>query len=188
MTEIKDTITGRNHHSRLTPQLSPSLVDKMRRLAWSLVEATLYRWSPVPLHGWRRFLLRAFGARVGVNAHPYPSAKIWAPWNLELERGSCIGPGVSCYSVAVIALDAGALVSQGAHLCAATHDPRDPAFPLVVGSIRIGAQAWVAADAFIGPGVHIGERAVIGARAVVMKDVQPNVIVVGNPARTVGER
>ncbi len=160
----------------------------MRRLAWVLVEASLYRWSPVPLHGWRRFLLRAFGARVRGDAHPYPSAKIWAPWNLELEPGSCIGPGVCCYSVAVIALGTRALVSQGAHLCTATHDPRDSAFPLLVGAIRIGAQAWVAADAFIGPGVHIGDRAVIGARAVVMKDVPSNVIVAGNPARMIGER
>ncbi|TIL80462.1 MAG: putative colanic acid biosynthesis acetyltransferase, partial [Mesorhizobium sp.] len=40
----------------------------------------------------------------------------------------------------------------------------------------------------IGPGVTIGERAVVGARAVVVRDVGPNLVVVGNPARSVGTR
>ena len=85
-------------------------------------------------------------------------------------------------------LGADAVVSQGAHLCAATHDYQDPAFPLVVGDIEVGAGAWVAADAFVGPGVAIGDRAVVGARAVVVKDVEASRVVVGNPARPVGVR
>jgi putative colanic acid biosynthesis acetyltransferase WcaF len=90
--------------------------------------------------------------------------------------------------VARIKLCANATVSQGAHLCAATHDHHDPAFPLVVGPINIGAHSWIAAEAFIGPGVNISERAVVGARAVVMKDVKSSMVVVGNPMRTVGTR
>jgi len=35
------------------------------------------------------------------------------------------------------------------------------------------------------PGVKIGENSVVGAGAVVMKDVPPNVLVMGNPARVV---
>jgi putative colanic acid biosynthesis acetyltransferase WcaF len=173
---------------RLTPMPSPSFGDKLRRLAWSVVEGTLYRWSPVPFHGWRRFLLRVFGARIGPGARPYPSVRIWAPWNLELGPVSCLGPGVICYSVAHISLGVNSIVSQGVHLCAATHDHRDPGFPLVVGPISVGAESWVAAEAFIGPGVHISERAVVGARAVVMKDVESGMVVVGNPMRTVGMR
>jgi putative colanic acid biosynthesis acetyltransferase WcaF len=55
-----------------------------RRVAWNLVWVLLYRPSPTPLHGWRRMLLRLFGAEIGAGAHPYPSARIWAPWNLEM--------------------------------------------------------------------------------------------------------
>jgi putative colanic acid biosynthesis acetyltransferase WcaF len=90
--------------------------------------------------------------------------------------------------VAHISLGVHSIVSQGAHLCAATHDHRDPAFPLVVGPISVGAKSWIAAEAFIGPGVNISERAVVGARAVVMKDVESGMVVVGNPMRTVGMR
>ncbi|RWO97367.1 MAG: putative colanic acid biosynthesis acetyltransferase [Mesorhizobium sp.] len=170
---------------RLEAVPAPSFKDKVRRLQWRVVEATLYRWSPVPVHGWRCFLLRLFGAAVGRGAHPYPTARIWAPWNLRLGAASSLGPGVNCYSVGPITIEDYVTVSQGSHLCAATHDYRDPAFALVVGAIQIEAGAWVAAEAFIGPGVRVGRRAVVGARSVVTKDVSDGVVVVGNPARQI---
>jgi len=173
---------------RLRPAPPPSVADKLRRLAWTIVESTLYRWSPTPLHVWRRLLLRLFGARIGAGAHPYPSARIWAPWNLEMAPRSCLGPRSICYTVGQVRLGRDAIVSQGAHLCAATHDHRDPAFPLLMGDIEIGTEAWVAADAFVGPGVKIGDRAVVGARAVVVKDVEPASVTAGNPALTIGRR
>jgi putative colanic acid biosynthesis acetyltransferase WcaF len=178
----------RARRMRLHAAPPPSGLDKLRRLLWGLAEATLYRWSPVSFHGWRRLMLKLFGARVGAGAHPYPSAHIWAPWNLEMGDRSCLGPRSICYTVGWVRLGADAIVSQGAHLCAATHDHRDPAFPLVVGDIEVGAGAWVAADAFVGPGVAIGDGAVVGARAVVVKDVEASRVVVGNPARLVGVR
>lgn len=177
-----------NARSRLRTVPSPSVGDKLRRLAWRIVESSLYRWSPVPLHGWRRFLLRMFGGRIGKAAHPYPSARIWAPWNLTMGEGSCLAAGVDCYSAAPITLGDGSIVSQRAYLCAATHDIRDPAFPLVVGPITIGAHAWIAAEAFVGPGVTVSGFAVVGSRAVVTRDVAPAAVVVGNPARQIGIR
>lgn len=166
----------------------PSRSDKLRRLGWNLVQATLYRCSPAPFHGWRRVLLRIFGAKVAAGAHPYPDAKIWAPWNLRMDRGSCLGPRSICYSAGVVHLGENAVVSQGAHLCAATHDHRDPAFTLMIAPIVVEADAWVAADAFVGPGVTIGSRAVVGARSVAMKNVPAGKIVAGNPATIVAER
>lgn len=167
---------------------APTLWDKVRRVLWLCVEGTLYRFSPTPLHAWRRFLLRSFGASIAPGAHPYPSARIWAPWNLSMDVDACLGPRAICYSVAEITLGAGSIVSQGAHLCAATHDFRASGFDLMGGAIEIGRGAWVAADAFVGPGVHVGQGAVLGARAVAMKDVPALAVMVGNPARLVGER
>jgi putative colanic acid biosynthesis acetyltransferase WcaF len=59
---------------------------------------------------------------------------------------------------------------------------------LIKAPITIGEEAWVCADAFVGPGVKVGSRAVVGARAVAVKDVKAGMIVVGNPATTVGKR
>ena len=47
----------------------------------------------------------------------------------------------------------------------------------------IRKNAWIGAGVTILPGVTIGENAIVGAAAVVTKDVPPNAVVVGNPAR-----
>ncbi|WP_294540094.1 putative colanic acid biosynthesis acetyltransferase [uncultured Rhodoblastus sp.] len=179
---------GKTASGRLVAVPPPSRSDKLRRLLWSIIEGSLFRLSPIPLHGWRRFLLRCFGARIGSCARPYPTVRIWAPWNLVMEPDSCLGPHANCYSAARITIGAKAIISQGVYLCGATHDHRVPGMPLVVGDITIAAEAWVATEAFVGPGVTIAERAVVGARAVVTKDVPANTVVVGNPARAVSTR
>ncbi|HEX8028632.1 MAG TPA: acyltransferase [Vicinamibacterales bacterium] len=51
--------------------------------------------------------------------------------------------------------------------------------------IHIGRAAWIGFDSCVLPGVTIGEGAIVGARSVVMEDVEPFTIVVGNPARVV---
>ncbi len=170
------------------PAPAPSLGDKLRRALWEFAWAILYRPSPTLAHGWRRGVLRLFGASVGAGAHPYPSARIWAPWNVEMAPRSCLGPRAICYSAARIELGEDCVVSQGVHLCAASHDFRDPGFPLVTAPIVIGARAWVAAEAFIGAGVQVAADAVVGARAVVTKNVASGRVVAGNPARDVGTR
>jgi putative colanic acid biosynthesis acetyltransferase WcaF len=157
--------------------------QRFARALWGATWAILFRPSPRVCHGWRRWLLRGFGARVGRGARVYPSARIWAPWQLELGDFSCLGPDVDCYCVAPIRLGAHAVVSQYSYLCAAGHDITQPDLPLITAPIVIEAGAWVAADVFVGMGVTIGAGAVVGARASVFKDVPAWTVVVGNPAR-----
>ena len=167
---------------------APDTSDRLRRALWTLVWLLLYRPTPRPLHAWRRFLLRCFGARIGGGAHPYAGAWVWAPWNLEMGPRSCLSDGVDCYSVDKVTLGADSVVSQRASLCTASHDPNDPAFPLVTAPILVAEGAWVAAEAFVGPGVTVGARAVVAARSVTVKDVAPGDIVAGNPAQVKGRR
>jgi len=169
-----DVSAVRSEHSRR---------NRLGRVAWGIVWLLLYRPSPKPFHFWRRSLLRLFGAKVGKGAHPHPSARIWAPWNLQLEEYSCLAWGVDCYCVAPIRIGAHATVSQYSHLCSASHDVDHPNMPLISAPITIGAGAWVAAGAFVGPGVTIGQGAVVGARSAVFRDVEPWTIVAGNPAK-----
>ncbi len=169
----------------VTVHSHPQLRDKTVRALWLVVWTLLYRPSPTPLFWWRRFLLRLFGAEIGAGAHPYSSARIWAPWNLVMKSGSCLAAGVDCYCVDRIVLGRDAVVSQRAFLCTASHDHRDPGFRLITGPVVIGENAWVAAEAYIGPGVTLGAGAVAGARAVVVRDVPVGAVVVGNPARVV---
>ena len=162
--------------------------DRLRRLVWGVARRLLYRPTPIVLHGWRACVLRAFGARIESPVFLYPDIELWAPWNLHMAAGSCLGPGVVCYNVAPVHLDNGVTVSQRSHLCTASHDFEDPRFPLTGAPITIGSGAWVAAEAFVGPGVTIGPSAVILARGVVVRDVPPGAIMGGNPARHLRDR
>ncbi|HMG50428.1 MAG TPA: hypothetical protein VK597_07510 [Inquilinus sp.] len=174
------------------PQLQPrfggatfALSDRLLRLAWTMVWTLFGAWTPPPLHRWRRWLLVAFGARIDATARVYGRTRIWWPANLIMEAQASIAPGVNCYNVAPITIGAFTSVSQGAHLCTGTHDIDVAAFPLVARPIRIGAQAWVAAEAFVGPGVTIGDGAVLGARGVAFRDLAPWTVYAGNPARPI---
>lgn len=160
-----------------------SFSNKIIRFAWLVVYYLAYRPSPVFIHGWRRFLLRCFGAKIGARAHPYPSAIVWAPWNLEMGDDSCLSHHVDCYNVAKITLGTNSTVSQYSFLCTATHDYSKKDFPLLVAPISIGSHAWITADVFVGPGVTIGEGSVINARSSVFSDIESWVVAKGIPAR-----
>jgi putative colanic acid biosynthesis acetyltransferase WcaF len=155
---------------------------------WEVVSFLLFRPTPRVFHFWRRGLLRLFGAKIGPKARIAPSCRVWAPWNLRMAKGSSLGPGVDCFSVAPITLEEGAAVSQYCYLCAASRDIRRRSKPLIAAPITIGKDAWVCADAFIGMGVRVGEGAVVGARASVFRDVPPWTVVAGNPARPIAKR
>ena len=129
-----------------------------------------------------------FGATISEGAQIYSAAKIYYPRNLVMEGFCTIGPGANIYNVDTITIKDGASVSQGAHLCTASHDITDPKHHLIHAPIVVGEKAWVAADAFVGMGVTIGEGAVVGARTCVFKDVEPWSVVGGNPAKVIKKR
>ncbi len=159
-----------------------SFKNKIVRIVWGFTYSLLFRFSPVPLFKWRVFVLNCFGGKIAASARIYPSAKIWYPANLTMAAEATIGPQVNVYNQGCIAIYERAIISQGAHLCASTHDYNDPLHPLVLAPITISANAWVCAEAFIGPGVNVAEGCVIGARAVLSKNTQAWGVYAGNPA------
>ena len=165
-----------------------SLKNKIMRVLWGWAWLLLFRPSPRLMWGWRAWLLRLFGARIGRGARIYSSAQFWAPWNLSVGAGAAVAENVDCYCVAPITIEAGVNVSKYSFLCSAAHDIHDPAGALTSAPIVIKAGAWIFADVFIGPGVTIGEGAVVGARSSVYRDVEPWVVVGGNPARFIKKR
>ena len=138
--------------------------------------------------GWRRGILRLFGAKIGRDVHIHSTVRIAIPWNLQIGHQTSIGERAILYSLGMITIGRSATISQYAHLCAGTHDYRRADMALLKPPIVIGDGAWICADAFVGPGVSIGDYAIVGARAVVAKSVLDGVIVIGNPARVVGSR
>jgi len=155
---------------------------------WELVQMTLFAWSPTILYRWRAILLRIFGAKIGKGVLVRPSAKIKYPWKVEIGDYAWIGDEANLYSLAPIVIGANAVVSQNCYLCTGAHDHRVISFPYILGPIRIGEQAWIAADVFVAPGVTVGPGAVVGARSTVWHDVPQLAIAYGNPAKPVARR
>ena len=163
-------------------------LNRIKRVVWRIVWLTLASWTPPALFAWRAFLLRRFGASIGAGARVYPSASIWLPENLVLGDCATIGPRVLIYNQGRITIGPRALISQGAHLCASTHDYTAPTFQLVLRPIVIGRNAWIASEAFVGPGVTIGEGAILAARGVAVRNMDPWAVHGGNPARLIKSR
>jgi putative colanic acid biosynthesis acetyltransferase WcaF len=162
--------------------------NRLARAVWTLVWNLFCRLSPRPFHRWRLIWLRLFGARIDGTAFVYPSARIWAPWNLEMGPRSALGDWVDCYNVDRVVLEEAAIASQYAFLCTASHDISDPGRRLITAPIRLRRSSWVCAGAYINLGVTVGEGAVAAARSVVVKDVAPWTVVGGNPARKIKVR
>lgn len=164
------------------------LGHRLFRLGFSVCWAIFAAWTPPPLRIWRVAVLKAWGAKMSWRASVYGSARIWFPPHLLMEEFSCLGPGVNCYNMAPVKLSKYSVVSQGAFLCAGSHDVGDRYFQLIVKPITVEAHAWIAADAFVGPGICIGEGAILGARGVAFQDLEPWTIYLGNPAVLIRRR
>lgn len=162
--------------------------NQLERVAFNVAWTLLARWTPPPLHRWRCAILRIFGARIGKGVRIYGSSIVWLPANLSIGDRTQIGPRARLYNQGRIDIGKDAVVSQGAHLCASSHDVSDPLFQLILRPIRIEDRAWIAAEAFVGPGVTVGEGAVLAARGVAVREIDPWTIYGGNPAQPLRPR
>jgi putative colanic acid biosynthesis acetyltransferase WcaF len=162
--------------------------EKLGRVLWALVQSTAFGLSFHSWYGWRRWLLGAFGARLDAVVRIRRTVRIECPWNLSVGHDSAIGDRVTLYCLGPVRIGARVTISQGAHLCAGTHDFTRRAMPLERPPIEVGDDAWICADAFVGPGVSVGAGAILGARGVAMRSLDPWMIYGGNPAVAVRPR
>src|SRR6266702_1286604 len=149
---------------------------------WWIVQALFVHGTPQAMYGWRRWIIRLFGAKIGRDVLIRPSVRITYPWKVTIGDRAWIGDGVELYSVGDIVIGHDAVISQGTYLCTASNDHRDPSFPVFARSIVVEPEAWIAAQCMVGPGVRIGRGAVIGLRSLVLADVPAYAVAFGHPA------
>ena len=108
--------------------------------------------------------------------------------NITLGENVFINAGCKFQDQGGIIIDEGALIGHGVVLATLNHD-MDPEKrqALHPAPIHIGIRVWIGANATICPGVTIGDNAVVAAGAVVVKDVPPDTIVGGVPAKIIRE-
>lgn len=150
-------------------------------ILWWFVQAISFPLSLHNFNGWRCFLLRMFGARIGTGVVIRPTARFTYPWKIKIGDYSWIGDDVVAYSIDQINIGTHCVVSQKTYLCTGSHCINDSAFNLIKAPINIGNGTWVATDCFIAPGVSIGSNSVIGARSSVMKSIPAQRVAWGTP-------
>jgi len=163
-------------------------LNKVGRALWAWAWLILFRLSPRSAFMWRRCLLRAFGASIATGVKVYPDARIYAPWNLQMERDSIMGDGVNCYNVDRVVFEAESNVTHYTFVCTAGHDIDSGCRKLITRPIRFGIGSWVFGHAIILPGVTVGRGGVVAAGSVVSRNVGDYAVVAGNPARKIRDR
>ncbi|MGB3570413.1 MAG: WcaF family extracellular polysaccharide biosynthesis acetyltransferase [Phormidesmis sp.] len=157
--------------------------SRLAMLIWWLVQAICFPLSPHFAHGFRRSLLRLFGAQIGAGVRIRPTARFTYPWNVEIGDYSWVGDDAVFYSLAPIKVGQHCVISQKSYLCTDSHDIADPRFGLITGEIIVENGAWIAADCFVAPSVRIGANAVIAARSGVMRSMPSGQVCSGTPCK-----
>jgi len=155
---------------------------------WWVVQGTLFALSPQFLYGWRRFLAKLFGAKIGKNVLLRPSVKMTYPWKVSIGDNSWIGDDVVLYSLGEIEIGSNTVVSQKGYICTGSHDYDKADFPIYAKKITIGSQCWLATDVSVAPGISIGDGAVVGARSSVIDNLDAFSVYVGSPAKFLKKR
>ncbi len=95
-----------------------------------------------------------------------------------------IMPGCLMMSAGGITIDDDAQIAANVQLISNNHDLENRMI-ITCKPVHICRRAWIGAGSTILPGVTVGENSVVGAGSVVTKDVPPDTIVAGNPARVI---
>ncbi len=110
--------------------------------------------------------------------------------NIELGKNVYMNFGVTILDCAKVKIGDNCMLAPNVQIYTAAH-PLDVktrnSFIEYALPITIGKNCWIGGSAIILPGVTIGDNCVIGAGSVVTKDIPPNSIAVGNPARVIKE-
>ena len=102
---------------------------------WWLIHFFLFRPSPQFMYGWRRFLLRMFGAKIGKKVIIRPSVQVTYPWKVTIGDYSWIGDDVVLYSLGEIFIGTNTIISQKCYICTGSHDYDKIDFPIYAKTI-----------------------------------------------------
>ncbi len=155
---------------------------------WWIVQGVFFRNSPQFMYGFRRFLLRLFGAKIGKKVILRPTVRTTYPWKVKIGDYSWIGDDVVLYSLGEIEIGNNVVISQKSYICTGSHDYLKSTFDIYAKKIIIKDECWLATDVFIAPGVTIHKGTVIGARSSVYKNLPANKICLGSPAKVLRNR
>lgn len=105
--------------------------------------------------------------------------------HIHIGDGAAVNSYVQLYGHGGIDIGDNAQVGPNTVITTTGHDYLSSDLDSNYAGIKIGNRAWIGANCTILPGITIGDHAVIGAGAVVAKDIPPNCVALGVPARVI---
>jgi maltose O-acetyltransferase len=163
----------------------PELIELSRR-ALCLVEA--YNRSSVMQTEERRRILGELLGDVGDGVEIRPPFFCDYGTQIRIGARTFVNFGLMALDVAKITIGADVQLGPNVQLLTPTHpiEPEPRRAKLEAAKpISIGDNVWLGGGVIVCPGVSIGENTVVGAGAVVTRNLPPNVVAVGNPARVI---
>lgn len=173
---------------RLYKGSSHNKVSIIKRLLYSICDASLIHWTPKPFNGWRNIVYRLFGAKIGTGVRIDPNAKITSPWNIEIGDNVWIGFRCILYGSGKIKIGNNVSIAHNVFIASSAHDISKLDFPTICDDIIIEDQCWIASNVFIQKGVTLHKGAVAAACSLVSRDIPEGMIAMGIPAKPVKQR
>ena len=136
--------------------------------------------SPFPGTIWRKYILIAFGAKIGKSIRLSPGIKIKMPWRLSIGNYSWIGEDVWIDNLSMVKIGNNVCISQGAYFCTGNHDFKNINFNLICKPITIDSECWIGSKVIIGPGNIIGKGSVVKMGSIVTQKIPPHSLVSGS--------
>jgi putative colanic acid biosynthesis acetyltransferase WcaF len=155
---------------------------------WWIIQSTLFAWSPQFLFGWRTFLLRAFGAKIGTGVKIRPTVRVTYPWKVTIGDHVWIGDDCVLYSLGNITIGSHVAIAHKVYFNTGGHDYDKITFDIFAKPLVIEDECWITNDVYIAPGVVIGKGTIVSARSSVFKSLPPGKICVGTPAQPIKDR
>ena len=123
-----------------------------------------------------------FAGRLDATSYLMPPLQIDFVCQMNIGQHVFVNHSLTCMAAGGITIDDGVMIGPNVRIVTDNHDFTNR-MVLRCKPVHICHNVWIGVGAIILPGVTIGENAVIAAGAVVTKDVAPNTIVGGNPAK-----
>lgn len=143
----------------------------------------------IPLHHFRRFMYRLAGMRIGSGSTIHMYTRFYNPGNIMVGEDTIVGEKAVLDGRAPLIIGNHVDIASEVMIYNSQHDMNADDFAEHVdASVIIEDYVFIGPRAIILPGVTIGKGAVVAAGAVVTKDVPNYAIVVGIPAKQIGER
>jgi putative colanic acid biosynthesis acetyltransferase WcaF len=155
---------------------------KLIQLIWIFFNALFLKNSWFIFMGFKVFLLRFFGAKIGHGIVIKNNVNIKFPWKLVVGNDVWIGEGVWIDNLDNVTIGNDVCISQGALLLTGNHDYKSSSFDYKNQPIFIGNGVWIGAKSVVCPGVICENESILTVGSVATKSLESYGIYQGNPA------